>query len=638
MRNARPRPAPAAVDLATLARATLPGLLAERVRRTPDQVAYRAKELGVYRETSWRQLGERVTAVALGLCERGLQPGDTVAIMGHACPEWTIADLAIQAAGGVTVGVYPTVAASELAYLLRHSGARFMVAEDQEHLDRALSVWSDSPELRAVFVIDTRALFMYRDDRVVSFTELEAEGSARATPDALEELAATVQPEDPATIVYTSGTTGPPKGAVLRHGRHIAAAANMLGHYPELVDVEHRVVAFLPLSHVMGRNATITLPLLIDLVPHYPEDVEGFAEALFDVSPTFLFTVPRYLQKFASALLVGLEHTSPVKRAAYHLAMRIARAHLRARWAGRASLLGGAAAALAQGLVFRWLLDKVGFARLQVVLCSGAPLPPEVAALWQLWGVNVLEAYGQTEAGGAILTGQRGVRPRPGDVGLAAPGVELRLADDGEVLARSPYFFAGYFKDPAATAAVVRDGWLATGDVGEWTPDGALRLVDRKKDLLITAGGKNVSPSSIESRLRASPYVSEATVLGEGRKYLVALIEADYDAVAEWARAHGVPYTGYTSLVTRPEVIALVGDAVERANVDLARVEQVKAFRLLPRELDPEQDGEPVTPTRKIKRRLLAEHFGDLVEAMYSDDEARKIIAATGGLDTVSHP
>jgi len=622
------------IDQAALARTTLPGLLLERARRTPDRVAYRAKKLGIYRETTWRRLAERVTAVALALRARGLRPGDTLAIMGHACPDWTIADLAAQAAGGITYGIYPTVAPSELAFLLRHGGARFMVAEDQEQLDRALAVWPECPDLQAVFVVDTRALFMYREARAVPFARLEDEGRARLTPDALDRLVAAVRPEDPATIVYTSGTTGHPKGALLLHGRHVAAAANMVAHYPALAEGEHRVVAFLPLSHVMGRNATITLPLLVDVIPHYPEDVEAFAEALFEVAPTFLFTVPRYLQKFASALLVGLEHTSAVKRTAYRAAMRVSRAHLSAHWRGRASPVTRAAAALAHAVVFRWLLDKVGFPRLSFVLSSGAPLPPEVAALWQLWGVNVLEAYGQTEAGGAILTGQRGARPRPGDVGAAAPGVEVRLEADGEVVARSPYFFAGYFKDAAATGVAVRDGWLATGDVGEWTAAGALKLVDRKKDLLITAGGKNVSPSTVESRVRASPYVSEATVFGEGRKYLVALIEADYEAVAEWARAHGIPYTGYTSLVTRPDVVRLIGDEVERANLGLGRVEQVKVFRLLPRELDPEQDGEPVTPTRKVKRRLLAERFGDLIEGMYSDAEARRIAAALSELES----
>src|SRR3990172_10109453 len=325
------------IDYDRLARQTLPGLLLERVRRTPDQVAYRAKELGIYRESTWRQLADRVAAVALALRARGLAPGETVAIMGDPCPEWTVADLAVQAAGAVTYGIYPTSSPGELSYLLQHGDARFLVAEDQEHLDKALAVWSDCPRLQAVFVVDTRALFIYQDSRIVPFQTLEAEGRKRLAtePDALADLAARVHPEDPATIVYTSGTSAAPKGVLLLHGRHIAAAANVLGHYPLLTQGQHRVVAFLPLSHVMGRDATITLPLIADLVPHYPEDVEAVVENFFEVAPTFVFTVPRYLQKIASHLLVALDATSTFKRAAYRAAMVIGRASVRKRWEGK---------------------------------------------------------------------------------------------------------------------------------------------------------------------------------------------------------------------------------------------------------------------------------------------------------------
>jgi long-chain acyl-CoA synthetase len=282
--------------------------------------------------------------------------------------------------------------------------------------------------------------------------------------------------------------------------------------------------------------------------------------------------------------------------------------------------------------VFRWLLEKIGFARARLVLASGAPLPPPVASLWQAWGVNVCEAYGQTETGGALVSGQRGPYPRPGDVGTAAPNIELRIDASGEVLVRGPDLFAGYWRDERATAAAYRDGWLTTGDLAERLPDGAVRLVDRKKDILITAGGKNVSPSQIETCLRASPYISEAAVFGEGRKYLAALLELDYETVAEWARARGLAHTGYASLAAHPDVVVLLQAELERVNAGLARVEQVKAFRVLPRELDPEQEGEPVTPTRKVKRRLMLERYQDLVESMFGSDEERRITAEVAAL------
>ncbi|HYB44594.1 MAG TPA: AMP-binding protein, partial [Candidatus Methylomirabilis sp.] len=531
----------------------------------------------------------------------------------------------------------------EIRYLLQHAGAVFAVAEDQEHLDKILAVLDDCPRVRGVLVIDTRVLFMYRDERIHRLADLEKRGRSalQADPHALARLAADVTAADPATIVYTSGTTGHPKGALYRHGQHIAACANIIAHYPDLSSGEHRVVAMLPLCHTMGRNTAITMPLIADIVPHYPEDVDAFAESMYEVAPTFVFTVPRYLQKFAAHLLVGMDASSPLKRAAYRAAMAIGRRVAERRWRGPVPPLVSAASALARAVVFRWLLEKIGCARARLVISSGAPLPPAVAALWQAWGVNLCEAYGQTETGGALISGQGGPFPRPGDVGTPAPNIEMRLGDEGEVLVKGRDLFAGYWNDPAATLACSRDGWLVTGDVGEWvaTPrrDGpgetrSLKLVDRQKDVLVTAGGKNVSPAQVETCLRASPYVSEAAVFGEGRKYLVALLEIDYETVAEWARARSLPHTGYASLVAHREVTRLIEVEVARANTALARAEQVKAFRLLPSELDPEQEGEPVTPTRKVKRRLMLERYGELVASMYATDEEERIAAEVAAL------
>jgi long-chain acyl-CoA synthetase len=624
------------MNFEALRASTIPGLLVERALTRPARVALRSKELGIWRETTWREVADRVAALALGFArEYRLARGETVAIVGNPCPEWTIADLAAQALGAITYGIYPTSAPGEVRHLLQHGGAALTVVEDQEHLDKTLEVLDACPGVRAVLVVDTRALFMYRHQRVRPLKEIESVGrvALAGEPDALGRLARSLSPDDPATIIYTSGTTGHPKGAIYRHGPHLAACANIVEHYPILTRGEHRAVAMLPLCHAMGRNLAITMPLLADIVPHYPESVDTFADALYEIQPTFVFTVPRYLQKFAAHLLVGLDQSSWVKRTAYRLAMRAGRRALERRHASHGRAPGSAAlAALAHALVFRWLLEKVGFARAELVISSGAPLPPAVARLWQAWGVNLCEAYGQTETGGALVSGQRGPYPRPGDVGVVAPNIAIELDADGEILV-SGELFAGYWRDPGATAALYRDGKLATGDVGEWTDARALRLLDRKKDILITAGGKNVSPSHVENRLRASPFISEAAVFGEGRKYLVALLEADGETVGEWAREHGVVHTGYASLIARPEVVGLIEAEVRRANDDLTRVEQVKAFRLLPRELDPELEDEPVTPTRKVKRRLMAERYGSLVASMYAGDEEQRIAAEMASLE-----
>ena len=312
--------------------------------------------------------------------------------------------------------------------------------------------------------------------------------------------------------------------------------------------------------------------------------------------------------------------------------MKIGRRHLRGRWEGRHTL--GGAYDLARLAVFRPLLNKLGLDQIELIVAGGAPLPADTTALWQIWGVNTMELYGQTETAGGIITGQRGRFPRPGNVGSAPPGWDVRLSEDeanrGEILVRSPDLFAAYWGKPDATAETKgADGWLRTGDIGEWV-DGSLRLVDRARDFIVTSGGKTLSPSFIENLLRASPYVAEAMVIGHGMKYLTALIEIDFDAVSDWARSRNIAYTGFTNLAQNSEVCKLLEGEVARANADLARVEQIKAFRILPKALDPEEEGEPVTPTRKVKRSLMIERFRDLVDAMYDHREEQLLAAGAG--------
>jgi long-chain acyl-CoA synthetase len=379
---------------------------------------------------------------------------------------------------------------------------------------------------------------------------------------------------------------------------------------------------------VFGRDLTITLPLFTRIVPHFGEDLEKLPVTLFETAPTVLFTVPRYLQKFASQILVGILNSSRTKRISYEWAMRFARAHARRRWRGEVTATQEAAYRAIHAAVFRPILNKLGFDRLELVVCGGAPLPTETMALWHMYGVNVVEIYGQTEAAGGIIAGQRGPFPQPGNVGSVPDGWDVRLGDDGEVLVRSDDLFEGYWNNPEATQELrAPDGYWRTGDVGAWEQD-RLRIVDRARDFIVTSGGKTLSPSFIENVLRASPYVAEAVVFGHGRKYLTALIEIEADTVADWARGHNVPYTGFTSLAQSAEVKRLIANEIERCNGDLARVEQIKTFRILPKMLDPEEEGEPVTPTRKVKRALMYDRFKALVDGMYDDSE-EKLIAAS---------
>ena len=598
-------------------------LLAERALTTPDGIAYRAKRLGLYREVSWRQHADNVARCAAGWLKLGLQPGERVAIMGDACEEWVIADLGAQAAGAVTYGIYPTASAAEVEYQLRDAGASLLVAEDQEYVDKVLPLLERLPGLRRIVVIDDSAMFAYDRSRITRLQDLMAEAGA-----SLEQLCERIDGERPAFIVYTSGTTGHPKGALVTHRAHVAAAHNMIGHYAQLAKPGQRTVIYLPLCHILGRDMGITLPLLGGPTPHFGEDVEDLPRTLYEVAPTVLVTVPRYLQKFASQVLIRLGNSSPLKRAAYGLAMNAGRRQARARWEGKAgsSLLYG----LARLLVFKPLLEQLGLDKVELAISGGAPLPPETAALWQIWGVNLVEIYGQTEQAGAIISGQQGPFPRPGNVGTLAPGWDLRRGDGGEILVRGPHQFAEYLNNPEATREVKgADGWLRTGDVGEFR-NGMLRLIDRARDFIVTAGGKTLSPSYIENLVRCSPYVAEAMVIGHGRKYVTALVEIDYDAVADWARSCDVAYTGFTSLAGHAQVRKLIAGEIEKANGSLARVEQVKSFRILPKALDPEEEGEPMTPTRKVKRALMLERFRDLVESMYDDREERLVARDIG--------
>ncbi len=590
------------------------------------EVAFRDKHLGVYAGYNWHEYAKLVEEVALGLLELGVAGGERVAIMGDPCPEWVLADMATMSVGAITVGVYPTSPPNEVEYIVKDSGASIFIAETQEHLDKLLVSLDGLAHLRKIVVIDTRALFNFHHDRVITFAELRNLGRARLarTPGEFERCIASVRAEDPAAIVYTSGTTGAPKGVVLSHRNLIAGAISYVNCSPGIRDREHRTVAHLPLSHVVARILVVTTPLVTKLVPFFCEEIEEFSETIREVAPNFVVMPPRFYEKFAAQLLVGMETSTPLKRWAYKIAEAIGRRVLRFRRGGSClPWLDAAAYWLARETVFKQLLEKVGLAKCRVAFTGSAPMPPQVVEAWQTWGVDLREIYGVTECCG-ISIAQYHPFPAPKDIGEPAslPGFEFRLSEAGEILLRSPMVFEQYWRRPEATAEV-RDesGWYHTGDVAEINAQGRIKLVDRLRDIIITSGGKSLSPQQIEKVMKGSSFISEAVVFGDGRRYVTALLELDYTTVSEWARTHKIPYTSYTHLVTRPQVVSLIENEVARANELLARVEQVKTFRILLAELDPEQ-GE-TTPTRKIKRALMYKMFGALVEEMYHSADER---------------
>jgi len=618
-----------------LRKKTIPGLLLERANQTPDDVAYRAKKLGIYQQRTWTELRNRVAACALGLRELGLKHADRLALMGDPCEEYMICELAAEAVGAVTYGIYPTSSQKELRYLMEDGEACIFVAEDQEYVDRILPLFEQLPRLETILVIDYQGMFMYDHPYLIPYEKLIEDGEKQGmlNPGVFEEMVNRVKPTDGVFIVYTSGTTGNPKGALISHGKHLAGTYNIIDRFPILAERPHRTVVYLPLCHILGKDVAVTLPLLTRIVPHYGEDIEDLGQTIFETAPTVMFTVPRYLQKFVSNIIVSMDNSSWLKRKFYQLSLKVGRRYIMNVWVKKIDIFLSLLYFFCYHISFRPILNKIGFDKLQLAVSGGAPLPSEVMGLWQIYGVSLTEMYGQTETAGAIISGQDQHFPRPGNIGVPPAGWEVRLAENGEILVRGNDIFEGYWNKPELTEEVIdKEGWLHTGDVGEWTQEGNLKIVDRVRDIIVTSGGKTLSPTYIENALRASPYISEAVVFGHNRKYISALIEIDYETVSGWARLNDIPYTGFTSLTQRPEVIKLLGAEIEKHNQDIARVEQVKTFRIIPKELDPEEEGEPITPTRKVKRELMYKKFQELVESMYSDREERLVAAEIGDI------
>ncbi|MFL6122367.1 AMP-dependent synthetase/ligase [Actinophytocola sp.] len=579
--------------------------LLENARQRPDDVAVREKYRGVWREWTWAEYAERVASVAAGLRALGVGPGDRVAVHAENCPEWVVADLAVQGLGACTVGIYPTSPAAEVEYLLSHSAASVLIAEDEEQLDKALEVRDRLPLLRHVVVIDPRGV----PDGVPTFASLEQHADLAA----YQESVAALDPDATAVLVYTSGTTGPPKGAMISHANLVAAGETAVVLGARRGD---EVLSYLPLCHVAERLISVIDGVWAGLVVNFGEGGPSFPQDLRDVQPTVFLGVPRVWEKMLATVEIRMADASRLKRLLYKACVRQGRRIAPRRMARRLTVLDRVVLGACELLVFRALREKLGMSRVRAAISGAAPIAPQVLEyLWAI-GIPVREGYGQTE-NTAICTLTPEGDIRLGAVGTALPSVEVRTAPDGEILTRSAGVFQGYLNDPVATKAAVDDeGWLHTGDVGELSPDGFLRITDRKKDIIITAGGKNISPSEIENRLKVSPYIREAVVIGDRRTYVTALIGIELDTVGNWASRRGLAYTTYADLSTKDEVRRLIDDVVQETNKDLAQVARVKRFTLITKELDHE-DGE-LTATQKVKRRALEQRFDPEIEAMYT--------------------
>jgi len=593
---------------------TLPALFFEQAARRGEAVALRHKVHGLWRRVSWSEYALQVRRVAAALGAFGLRRQDKVAILGENRPEWVYCQLGAMAAGGVVSGIYATSSPPQITYVLRHSEARVLFLDNEEQLEKVLPVLGDTAVERVV-VWDPKGLWGFADARTSLFDDFLREGAdALATETRrVEEAVSGIDPADPAMIIYTSGTTGPPKGAMLGHDNILFMAEALQRYNPARPDDD--AVSYLPLAHVYENLISVFQAIKAGYVVNFVESLETLFANVREVSPTILAGVPRVWEKLASTVELRMQDSTWLKRCAYGWAIGVGRRHARARRTGpgpgpRLRLVH----ALAQVAALLPLRHRLGLERVRIALCGAAPASPELFEYFHALGVPLVEGYGQTESAGVISV-SRFERARMGTVGEPLEGTEVRIADDGEILTRGPHVFKGYFKDPALTAQTIDGaGWLHTGDVGA-VEDGYLRILDRKKDIIITAGGKNVTPSNIENELKFSPYIQDAVVVGDRRKFLVALILIDEDNVVKFAQDHRVSFSTFADLTRCHEVERLIHREVDRVNRKLSSVESIKRFALLPRRFY-EEDGD-VTPTKKVKRRALEQRYRDLIETLY---------------------
>ena len=594
--------------------------------RAPGQVAMREKDFGIWREYNWAQTWDLIETAAHGLLASGVDVGDRVAIHSEDRPEWVILDLATVAVRGICVGLYPTNPTAEVEYLVGDCTPKVFFAEDQEQADKVLAV---DPEIGAaverIIYVEPRGFGDYTDDRLIFWDEFLELGRRHreANPGALEALMSAAEPTDIMTLVYTSGTTGPPKGAMLSNANAEYAMHKIImdvtrtpdGKAPNPSDL---IVTYLPLCHVAERIFSTWTLCIAGPSLNFAESIDTVTLNLREVQPTIFFAVPRIWERLHAAVFIRGNDATWFKRLWFKAGLRLASSIGKEKVAngGNHTPKSRVLAGIGWLFAFRAIRERLGLRRVRYSASGAAAIAPEVLEFFMGIGVPVFELYGMTE-NSAVATCNFAGRIKLGTVGEPYADIELRLdPETGEVQTKHPGNFVGYWNKPDKTAETFTDdGFLMTGDVGEWVDGTHIKIVDRIKHIIITSGGKNISPSEIENSLKTSMYVKEAMVIGDGRKFLSALIGIEMETVGDWALRNNIPYTTYRDLSEKPEVVELIQQVVTETNEKFARVENVRKFRMIPKELDHE-DGE-LTATQKLKRSAMDEMFGDLIESMY---------------------
>ncbi|MEL7463122.1 MAG: AMP-binding protein [Pseudomonadota bacterium] len=586
---------------------TLPRRLREHARTIGDKVALRQKEHGVWKEYTWRDYERMASHFAQGLAKRGYKRGEHIAILSENRKEWLIGELGIQILGAAVAGIYPTSPAAEVKHALASSDAVAVICEDQEQVDKVLEIIDELPMIREIIAIAPKGLRTYDHPKLIYWDDVMADGAEADDPSFYDKALADHHPDDTALIVFTSGSTGLPKAAMISF-RNIAAVGEVTAAVtPSSPD--DRVISYLPLCHVAEQLFSVFLAFKGGYQVNFGESLRTIQEDLREVAPTIFLGVPRIWERMQSQMTLAMADAGPIQKMFLKPAMEFAKAN-----PDRTNRPSGPTAQFYEWLIFRPLRNMMGLTRCHSAVSGAAPIAPETLAFFRGVGVPLLEGFGMTETAGTSCAQQHG-RPSVGRVGHPLPGVEMKLADDGELLVKGDIVFKGYYKRPDATEEAIVDGWLHTGDVAEFHDDGSISIIDRKKDIMITAGGKNLTPSMIENRMKASPFIKECVVVADQRKFPSALVQLDWDTVSKWAEAKNIAYTTFRSLAENDAVRELIWKEVEKGNSDLANVEQIKKIHMLTKELD-HDDGE-VTATMKVRRASIYKSYADEIEALY---------------------
>jgi long-chain acyl-CoA synthetase len=596
---------------------TFPRLLARNARAWPDAVALREKEFGIWQSYTWREYHDHVRDFSLGLVALGLERGDKVAIIGDNRPEWVWSEIAAQGAGAASVGLYQDSNLTEVAYVIDHCDARFVVAEDQEQVDKILDMLDKLPKVRNVIYTDPRGLRKYDHPALLSFEAVEEKGRALAKerPGLWDENVARGRVDDLAIISYTSGTTGFPKGAMLTFRNLLGMAMNL--HEVDPKRRSDEFVSFLPLAWIGEQMMSLSTALAIGFTVNFPEEPETVTENIREIGPNVMFAPPRVWESMASTVQVKIMDTTPFKRFMFERCMPIGKRVADLRFEKKpVPPLWKVLYAIAWVLLFRALKDRLGFSHIRSASTGGAALGPDVFRFFHAMGVPLKQIYGQTEISGISCI------HREGDiqfhtVGKPIPETDVTISPDGEILSRSPSVFLGYYKNDEATRSTLKEGWLHSGDAGYLAEDGHLVVIDRLKDVMRLADGTQFSPQFIENRLKFSPYVKEAVVVGKDRPYLTAMLCIDMGVVGKWAERNKISYTTYTDLSAKKEVYDLVQRAVDEVNETLPAAARIQKFVLLYKELD--ADDEELTRTRKVRRVFVEDRYREVIAALYGD-------------------